>query len=267
MKNTFNPVVVCSLMFLSTLGSVVGAQTKVVKEATTAEKKGPVVVSGTVADDGTRQAILARVREVFTSNQVVDQVGLEQVPAPANWSQIVQKIISKDLTAVSRGQIKISGNLIELAGQVASEEVKQSIERQLKEKLNPTYVVKNGLVVTGAGQKMIDSAMANRIVEFESGNAKLTPLGIKVLDELIPILSQFPSARFEVIGHTDALGARDANLLLSDARAKAVRDYLIGKGIDIARMDVVGVGPDRPAFTNDTAANRTKNRRIEFRLL
>jgi OmpA-OmpF porin, OOP family len=243
------------------------AQPKTGKEVPSAEKKGPVVVSGIVADDATRQAIVSRVREVFSANQVVDQVGLEQVPSPANWSQIVQKIISKDLQAVSRGQIKISGNSIELAGQVASDEIKQSIERQLKEKLNPTYVVKNGLVVTGAGQKMIDSAMANRIVEFESGNAKLTQRGIKVLDELIPILTQFPTARFEVIGHTDAVGSRDSNLVLSDARAKAVRDYLLSKSIESTRIDVLGVGPDRPAFSNDSAANRTKNRRIEFRLL
>jgi OmpA-OmpF porin, OOP family len=270
MKYNFKVKLVLSFLLIGLPVFKVAAQTATAKPAASvsvSDKKGPVVVSGIVADDATRQGILARVREVFTANQVVDQVGLEQVPSPANWSQIVQKIISKDLQLISRGQIKITGNSIELAGQVASDEIKQTIERQLKEKLNPTYVVKNGLVVTGAGQKMIDSAMANRIVEFESGNAKLTATGLKVLDELTPILMQFPTARFEVVGHTDSVGAREANLLLSEARAKTVRDYLVSKSIEVKRMDVLGVGPDRPAFSNDSAANRTKNRRIEFRLL
>jgi len=53
---------------------------------------------------------------------------------------------------------------------------------------------------------------------------------------------------------------------LSLARAKAVRDYLVGKGIDSKRINPVGYGQSKPKVSNDTEAGRLANRRVEFRL-
>jgi OmpA-OmpF porin, OOP family len=109
--------------------------------------------------------------------------------------------------------------------------------------------------------------LARRTIEFETGNAKLTSAGARVLDDLVPVLSQFTGRRFEVIGHTDDVGAHDANMTLSAARADAVKAYLVSKGIPAADLLTSGAGPDRPVTTNTTAEGRARNRRIEFRVL
>jgi len=71
------------------------------------------------------------------------------------------------------------------------------------------------------------------------------------------------SARIEISGHTDNVGNRRANKVLSEKRAKACRDYLVSKGIDSGRIDAAGFGDERPIASNDTEEGRQKNRRIE----
>jgi OOP family OmpA-OmpF porin len=69
-----------------------------------------------------------------------------------------------------------------------------------------------------------------------------------------------------VIGHTDAQGARAANVSLSLARAESVKVYLVGKGLSADRLATSGMGPDQPVASNANEAGRARNRRIEFRV-
>ena len=87
-----------------------------------------------------------------------------------------------------------------------------------------------------------------------------------LLDEMAQVMVRFKERRFEVIGHTDAQGARAANVALSLARAQAVKNYLVAKGLPADRLNTSGQGPDRPVASNDTEAGRARNRRIEFRV-
>ena len=64
-------------------------------------------------------------------------------------------------------------------------------------------------------------------------------------------------------GHTDSRGTRTQHEAVA-ARADSVRQHLVGLGIDPARMEAQGFGPDQPIETNKTAAGREKNRRVEF---
>ena len=70
--------------------------------------------------------------------------------------------------------------------------------------------------------------------------------------------------RIEVGGHTDNTGPRDFNMRLSRARARSVRQYLLGRGIPPGRLSAQGYGPDRPIGDNETDEGRAKNRRVEF---
>lgn len=229
---------------------------------------GKVVVAGDVPDEGTRQAILARVRELYGADGVVDQLGVRAVSAPPQWAQQVQRVLQPDLKLVSRGQLDIRGNVLELRGEVAGEaqrtQVLDSVRRQLG---NPTYTVRNGLRVSAAGQDQLDAALANRIVEFEPGSATLTSTGRQVLDDLLGVIRRMPDRRFEIIGHTDGQGARLSNLALSAARAEAVKTYLTAQGANAALLGTSGAGPDRPVASNDTPEGRARNRRIEVRVI
>jgi len=226
-----------------------------------------VVVEGVVPTEEARQAILARAREVYGAARVVDQLGVGDVVAPPNWSQNVQKLISPDLQRVARGQLKISGNAVELNGEIGDEASRRQLVSHLSSQLNPTYTVRDGLRIGAAGQQAVDAALANRVIEFEPGNATLTARGTEVLEQLLPVLQQLKGRPIEVIGHTDSQGSRAQNTVLSAARADAVKAYLGGKGIALDQLRASGAGPDRPVASNDTPEGRARNRRIELRVL
>ncbi|WP_028100552.1 OmpA family protein [Pseudoduganella violaceinigra] len=235
--------------------------------AVQAQMPGQVVASGTVADEASKTAVLAKLREVYGADKVLDQITVGQVTTPANWNDYVQKLITPDLKQVSRGQLKIDGTSVSVRGEVANEAQRQRIASDFASRLNPTYTVSNGLRVSVADQGVLDRTLANRIVEFESGQAVLTPAGKSILDEMAAAMQKLKGQKFEVIGHTDNVGLRLSNQNLSQARAEAVRNYLAGKGIPAESLVATGQGPDRPIASNDSADGRARNRRIEFRMV
>lgn len=255
-----------SSKFLFALASVAAACSPPVLAQATAVVPNQVVVAGTVPDEATRNAILARVREVYGAERVVDQLGVGQVVAPPNWSGYVQKLVSPQLKQVSRGQLAINGNNIELKGEVANEAQRQQLAADMATVLNPTYAVRNALRVAAQEQSMLDATLANRIIEFEAGSSVLRPAGRGILDEMAAALLRMGNRKVEVIGHTDSQGARDTNIVLSLARADAVRSYLVSKAVTPALITTSGSGPDRPVASNDTPEGRARNRRIEFRV-
>jgi OOP family OmpA-OmpF porin len=104
-------------------------------------------------------------------------------------------------------------------------------------------------------------------IEFDANKASIRPGSEFALDKALAVLTDYPSLRIEIIGHTDNQGSREHNLELSQQRAAAVKAHLVGKGVDPSRIETRGAGPDSPLTANDTAAGRQKNRRIEFRVI
>lgn len=230
--------------------------------------QAPVIVSGTVPDEATRAALLNRVRELYGAHRVVDQLGVGNVTAPANWSQYVQQVISSSpVRQVSKGQLVVRGNNIELAGEVPTESHRLQVAADVSALLNPTYVVRNGLTVATQDQSLLDATLASRIIEFEPSSTTLRPTGQSILDDMAAALRQLGGKQVQVIGHTDATGDRATNIVLSQARAEVVRAYLLRAGVTPNSITTAGLGPDQPVATNATPEGRARNRRIEFRLL
>jgi outer membrane protein OmpA-like peptidoglycan-associated protein len=98
--------------------------------------------------------------------------------------------------------------------------------------------------------------------KFEVGEKSTTEL-----DKIGRFLKENPNIRVEISGHTDDQGADAYNQQLSQKRAKAVRDYLVGKGVDITRLKEIGYGAKKPLQPNDSEEHRQVNRRIEFRII
>lgn len=101
-------------------------------------------------------------------------------------------------------------------------------------------------------------------VTFNSGKADITPASAAVLELAYRTLKAYPDMEVEIRGYTDSVGNRLSNVKLSQRRADSVRMWLIGKGIDPARLYARGFGPENPIASNDTPEGRAKNRRIEF---
>ncbi len=225
----------------------------------------PVVAEGVVADQATKARILEKLRSVYGAQRVVDRIQVEAIATPPNWGDYVAGMITPSLQQVSAGQLDVNGQSVRISGQVANEQQRQQLASDLSLASNTAYTVTNSLKLGASEQSVLDQTLANRIIEFRSGSAQLTPLGAGILDEMAVKLTQM-QARVVVVGHTDDVGNREANLMLSRARALAVKNYLVGKGIAAARLDVLGKGPDEPVVANDSEDGRARNRRIEFRI-
>jgi OOP family OmpA-OmpF porin len=227
----------------------------------------PIVVRGTLADDAAKAGLLARLRQVFGFDRVVDELTVGQVSAPPGWNDYLARLVGPNLKLVSRGQLQVEGSAVSLRGDVANEAQRQQIAFDLAASPDAGFTVNNGLRVAASEQGMLDAALRGRIIEFETGKATLTDAGRTLLDEMSAALLKLKEQKVVLIGHTDNAGARASNLSLSQARAEAVKTYMIQKGVKADAMTASGEGPDRPVGDNRSADGRARNRRIEFKVV
>lgn len=174
--NFFAPVLAAGLAIAGASGASLAGPA--------AETAGAVVVSGTVADEGAKAALLGRLRGLYGAERVVDQLAVGRVAAPANWHQVVGKLIGPDLKLIRHGQLQVDGNAISLRGAVASPAQREQVAGAIAAVVDPGYTVDNGLQVAASEQGLLDAALADRIVEFESGKASLTDSGKAILDQM-----------------------------------------------------------------------------------
>lgn len=101
-------------------------------------------------------------------------------------------------------------------------------------------------------------------VLFDTNKAELKSSASRSLKKLAGFLTQYPERTAQIEGYTDSTGSADYNQDLSDRRASAVRTSLVGMGIDNGRITTHGYGKESPIASNDTAAGRQMNRRVEI---
>jgi outer membrane protein OmpA-like peptidoglycan-associated protein len=101
-------------------------------------------------------------------------------------------------------------------------------------------------------------------VLFDTGQYTLRPAAREKLARVSGIVLAHPGLRLEVEGHTDSVGSDEFNQQLSEKRAAAVRDFLLQQGISINSVSARGFGKTVPVASNDTAAGRQLNRRVEM---
>lgn len=226
----------------------------------------PIVVSGMLADEASKAALLARLRQVFGPERVLDQLSVGAVSAPSNWNDVLNRLIEPNLKLIRHGQLNVHGTAVSLRGEVANEAQRQQIATALGARLDPGYTLNNAVRVTASEQRLLDTALANRTIEFDFGKATLTESGRAILDQMSVAWLKLKDKKVALIGHTDNAGARASNLALSQERAEAVKSYVSAKGIRPESIVVSGEGPDRPLADNRTADGRARNRRIEFKV-
>lgn len=101
-------------------------------------------------------------------------------------------------------------------------------------------------------------------VLFDTGKAELRTGAMRAVDRLAEVLKQYEERRVSIEGFTDSTGSDDYNMALSERRANAVRQALVSRGVPPNRIMVRPYGEAYPVATNDTAAGRQMNRRVEI---
>jgi OOP family OmpA-OmpF porin len=104
-------------------------------------------------------------------------------------------------------------------------------------------------------------------VLFDVDQAELKPGGMQQLARVAEFLREHPDRKVLIEGHTDSTAPDTYNLALSQRRANAVEDFLITQGVEPTRISAIGYGEQLPIATNDTAAGRQANRRVEIVVL
>ena len=227
----------------------------------------PIVVEGAVPNEASKQAILLKMQSIYGADQVVDKIQVRPVSAPNGWSDSVSRVITPDLKKISQGQLRVRGTQVELTGKMSDSSQIQPTTSTFQSLVQQPYRLTAQLSVNQAEQKIIDDALKNRIIEFESGSAILTDTGNKILDEMVVALTKVGAKKVKIIGHTDSSGDANKNTVLSQERATEVQNYLVSKSISVDRLSTAGKGSSQPVADNSTTEGRKKNRRIEFEVL
>ena len=117
------------------------------------------------------------------------------------------------------------------------------------------------------GNEAIGGAIELHNVFFDFNKSDLRPESHTELRYLIDMMKEHTVYRIEIDGHTDSVGTSAYNMKLSEARAKAVREYMVKQGVVAKRITARGFGATKPMDTNATEEGRQRNRRTEFRFI
>jgi outer membrane protein OmpA-like peptidoglycan-associated protein len=98
---------------------------------------------------------------------------------------------------------------------------------------------------------------------FEFDSSELQPAARATIEDMARVLVDYPESNIMIEGDTDNTGSAEYNQLLSERRAQAVADYSRALGISGSRVSTIGLGETNPIASNDTAAGREQNRRVE----
>jgi OmpA-OmpF porin, OOP family len=117
-------------------------------------------------------------------------------------------------------------------------------------------------------QEFLDAKSVSAAIEFDSGKSTLKPSSEEILNRVGEVLNDWPEAKVEIGGHTDAQGSTQVNKTLSESRARSVKDWLTSHyaNIDPDNLNPRGYGESKPVASNDTAEGRAQNRRVTFTL-
>ncbi len=216
------------------------------------------------ADEAARQKALADAQAAQSAQRAAE----EQARAEAARAQEEVERLKAEQARLSADEQQHQAELAKLQAQQAeqkaqeadrlraqAEQAQQQLRQQLLQQFNlilETRDTARGLIVN-----MSD-------VLFDFNKYTLRPAAREKLAKISGIILSHPGLRLEVDGYTDSIGSDDYNLKLSDNRAEGVRAYLLGEGIAPDDVTSKGFGKDDPVASNDTAAGRQKNRRVEM---
>jgi outer membrane protein OmpA-like peptidoglycan-associated protein len=219
--------------------------------------------AGASPEEITHQAYVARQRvEIAREAAQLQEAQRSVEEAQVSRQQVILQARERELQML-REQAEGREGELQAARRAAEErelaELRQRAERaeQLEaqiaelEEMRPERT-ERGIVLTMPG------------VLFGFDEAEVLPGAERSLDQLAEVLVENPEQRILVEGFTDNIGPAEYNLGLSQERAEAVRDALVERGIDPERIETRGYGEDYPVASNETAAGRQMNRRVEI---
>jgi outer membrane protein OmpA-like peptidoglycan-associated protein len=161
----------------------------------------------------------------------------------------------------------IPGEEENTGGFIPGEEAEEPAEVPIKE---PEIVTTNESAVKSPYEEAGLARYSNKDFEsilFDFAKYDVLPKAEERLNKLVAYMEENPSYKVELIGHTDSIDTDLVNLILSDKRAYAAKQYLVRNGVDPKRIFIMGFGKIKPIANNATTRGRQQNRRVEIFVL
>jgi OOP family OmpA-OmpF porin len=239
---------------------------------------GQLVLSGVVPDETARQVIETYAAARFGQAALHPALGLSGVSVPAGWEAAA--LVALDaLSGLSEGEAELSPGRIAVSGTVAGPAEAGRLHRMMAGAAPEGYEVASALSIDLPAQVaamplttprcavVLSAAVEGLPIAFAPGSAVFETGSREALDRLGDIFRSCAPGRIEIGGHTDSQGSTGLNQRLSRARAEAVLDALMVRGVALDRLAARGYGEEQPVASNETEIGRARNRRIEFTAL
>jgi len=167
--------------------------------------------------------------------------------------------LSEEMSESTALQKNLSETEVKLAREQGARAMAEADKAQLQAALNELSKLRTS-------DRAVTVSLSGAVL-FATGQSALLPSARRVLDEVATaLIEQAPERTIVIEGHTDSVGSDQANQLLSQARAEAVRSYLVARGVHPARIKAIGHGESMPVASNDKAETRAQNRRVEIKI-
>jgi outer membrane protein OmpA-like peptidoglycan-associated protein len=242
---------------------------------------GKVKFSGVVPDEATRKGILDQLRARFGDGNFIGDIKVDPNAKPIAWlGKLGDALKSFNIPGA---ELSFDGDAIKVGGDIAADlkaklldglksifgagfslsAINLDIGAAAKEAAAKTMAALGSLTGSYSAADLVKALNMN-IINFASGSAAIPADQAEVLKKSAEAIKAVPAAKLEVAGHTDNKGLAAGNLKLSQARAEAVKAFLVKQGVKGDMLMAKGYGDAKPAATNDTVEGRFHNRRIEF---
>ncbi|MGA2629892.1 MAG: OmpA family protein [Terriglobia bacterium] len=211
------------------------------------------------ADEATRQKEQAQSE---AAQAAADAAKADAAAAKAKSDMADSQAASATAMAAAQADAEKSRLAALAESEQARKAAAEQAEREKQELRNKLAVQLNLILETRDSARGLIVNISD--VLFDTAKYTLRPGAREKLAKVSGIILAYPTLKLEVEGHTDSVGTDEYNMKLSENRANSVRDYLVQQGINISSIGARGFGKSQPVATNDTAAGRQQNRRVEL---
>jgi len=252
-------------------------ETRPIEFTTTLDANGMAIIEGSVKDNLTREVVMRFSEAKFGYGRVEDRLWLDET-LPDGWQVRVFAMIEA-LALLNEGGANMLPDSLEIVGDASFEQPEAELARMLADpfkgwetELFISYTEpQGGEDGQGLDPRLCVSRITKLLTEnniiFAPSSAVISDPSIPTIEAIAAILTQCRDGRIEIGGHTDSQGREEMNRNLSQGRADAVLDALLAQNLLLGTITAKGYGEAEPIADNSTEEGRTRNRRIEFKLL
>ncbi len=260
------------------------------------KENGSITVTGFVPSPEAKAAILSAAAKANAGVGIIDKLAVASgVPEGMDWAAASTFALSR-LAGLDQGRADLTITDLNVTGTAADEAAKGAAEAALTAEVPqglkvmaaiaapqnpgdpapaPDAAAKTPAAVVPPGKiafpdicnDLIRRATGVKYVTFDTDKADLKEGLTGAVDELLFVVQTCPGLNIAIEGHTDSDASDSYNVSLSQRRADAIRSYLVSRGVAAERLQALGKGESEPIADNATEEGKSRNRRIEFRVI